>query len=177
MNNIDGVLSDAENLKNSLDKSAYDYTSSNIDTSWEGLSGYDSDSSSSQPNPKDYDLIERAIDNIEHKISNLKNTADDTFSTWSERNSAPADEIGAVADEINLQEQAYNKYIELANSTGLSDYYKDLIMNGDIDVITVEDEGLQEQIDKFINSISSLQCLHKSQVYIVAFCRLFVDLK
>jgi hypothetical protein len=39
--------------------------------------------------------------------------------------------------------------MELANSVGLSDYYKNLIMNGAMDVITVTDEDLQDKIDKF----------------------------
>ena len=130
-----------------IDLSAYDQVSSNIDLSYNGLS--DKSDSSDKSNTKSYDLIERAIDKVERKISKLSDTADDTFSTWSERNSALADEIDSVTEKINLQEQAYNKYMQLANSVGLDDYYKDLIKNGAIDVIEISDENLQKQIDAF----------------------------
>lgn len=82
-------------------------------------------------------------------ISNLDTAVSDTYTSWSDRNSALSNELSAVADEISLQQQAYEKYMDLANSVGLDEYYQDLIKNGAIDVITVDDENLQDQIDKF----------------------------
>ena len=111
-------------------------------------SGSDSDSSD-KDNSKDYDLIERKIKKLESAISALDSTVSDTYTSWSDRNSALADELSSVSDEIALQQQAYEKYMDLANSVGLDGYYQDLIKNGAIDVITVDDENLQDQIDKF----------------------------
>lgn len=157
LDNIDKVLADAENAKNSLGNAAYDYISSSIDLSWEGLgsdsssssgSGSDSDSSD-KDNSKDYDLIERKIKKLESAISALDTAVSDTYASWGNRNSALADELSSVSDEISLQQQAYEKYMDLADSVGLDGYYEDLIKNGAIDVITVDDESLQDQIDKF----------------------------
>lgn len=111
-------------------------------------SGSGSDSSD-KDDSKDYDLIERKIKKLESAISNLDTAVSDTYTSWSDRNSALADELSSVSDEIALQQQAYQKYMDLADSVGLDGYYEDLIKNGAIDVITVDDENLQDQIDKF----------------------------
>ena len=113
-------------------------------------SGSDSGSDSSdKDNSKDYDLIERKIKKLESAISALDTAVSDTYTSWGNRNSALADELSSVSDEIALQQQAYEKYMDLANSVGLDGYYEDLIKNGAMDVITVDDENLQDQIDKF----------------------------
>lgn len=123
-----------------------DWNDLGTDSSSSSDSGSDS---SSTTNPKDYDLIERKIKKLESAISNLDTAVSDTYTSWSDRNSALSNELSAVADEISLQQQAYEKYMDLANSVGLDEYYQDLIKNGAIDVITVDDENLQDQIDKF----------------------------
>lgn len=113
-------------------------------------SGSDSGSDSSdKDNSKDYDLIERKIKKLESAISALDTAVSDTYTSWGNRNSALADELSSVSDEIALQQQAYQRYMDLADSVGLDEYYQDLIKNGAIDVITVDDENLQDQIDKF----------------------------
>lgn len=113
-------------------------------------SGSDSGSDSSdKDNSKDYDLIERKIKKLESAISALDTAVSDTYTSWGNRNSALVDELSSVSDEIALQQQAYQRYMDLANSVGLDGYYEDLIKNGEMDVITVDDENLQDQIDKF----------------------------
>lgn len=113
-------------------------------------SGSDSGSDSSdKDNSKDYDLIERKIKKLESAISALDTAVSDTYTSWGNRNSALADELSSVSDEIALQQQAYQRYMDLADSVGLDGYYEDLIKNGAMDVVTVDDENLQDQIDKF----------------------------
>ena len=123
-----------------------DWNDLGTDSSSSSGSGSDS---SDKDNSKDYDLIERKIKKLESAISNLDTAVSDTYTSWSDRNSALSNELSTVADEISLQQQAYEKYMDLANSVGLDEYYQDLIKNGAIDVITVDDENLQDQIDKF----------------------------
>lgn len=125
-----------------------DWNDLGTDSSSSSGSGSGSDSSD-KDNSKDYDLIERKIKKLESAISALDTAVSDTYTSWSDRNSALADELSSVSDEISLQQQAYQKYMDLANSVGLDGYYQDLIKNGAIDVITVDDESLQDQIDKF----------------------------
>lgn len=113
-------------------------------------SGSDSGSDSSdKDNSKDYDLIERKIKKLESAISALDTAVSDTYTSWGNRNSALADELSSVSDEIALQQQAYQRYMDSADSVGLDGYYEDLIKNGAMDVVTVDDENLQDQIDKF----------------------------
>lgn len=123
-----------------------DWNDLGTDSSSSSNSGSDS---SDKDNSKDYDLIERKIKKLESAISNLDTAVSDTYTSWGDRNSALADELSSVSDEIALQQQAYQKYMDLADSVGLDGYYEDLIKNGAIDVITVDDENLQDQIDKF----------------------------
>lgn len=155
-NKIQAAIKVANQAVSDLQGAAYDKIESSVGgLDWNDL-GTDSSSSSdsgsdssSTPNPKDYDLIERKIKKLESAISNLDTAVSDTYTSWSDRNSALSNELSAVADEISLQQQAYEKYMDLANSVGLDEYYQDLIKNGAIDVITVDDENLQDQIDKF----------------------------
>lgn len=153
---IQAAIKVANQAVSDLQGAAYDKIESSVGgLDWNDLgadssssSGSGSDSSSTT-NPKDYDLIERKIKKLESAISNLDTAVSDTYTSWSDRNSALSNELSAVADEISLQQQAYEKYMDLANSVGLDEYYQDLIKNGAIDVITVDDENLQDQIDKF----------------------------
>ena len=125
-----------------------DWNDLGTDSSSSSGSGSGSDSSD-KDNSKDYDLIERKIKKLETAISALDSTVSDTYTSWGNRNSALADELSSVSDEIALQQQAYQRYMDLADSVGLDGYYEDLIKNGEMDVITVDDENLQDQIDKF----------------------------
>ena len=155
-NKIQAAIKVANQAVSDLQGAAYDKIESSVGgLDWNDL-GADSSSSSdsgsdssSTTNPKDYDLIERKIKKLESAISNLDTAVSDTYTSWSDRNSALADELSSVSDEIELQQQAYQKYMDLAESVGLDGYYEDLIKNGAIDVITVDDENLQDQIDKF----------------------------
>ena len=58
-------------------------------------------------------------------------------------------QISSVTQEINLQEQAYNKYMSLANSVGLAEPYASLVRNGTMDISTITNETLAEQIKQY----------------------------
>lgn len=155
-NKIQAAIKVANQAVSDLQGAAYDKIESSVGgLDWDDL-GSDSSSSSGsgsdssdKDNSKDYDLIERKIKKLETAISALDSTVSDTYTTWGNRNSTLADELSSVSDEIALQQQAYQKYMDLADSVGLDGYYEDLIKNGAIDIITVDDENLQDQIDKF----------------------------
>ena len=95
------------------------------------------------------DWIEVAIERIERLISNLDKTASAAYKNWSDRNKALASEIGLVGEEIKLQEAAYERYIQEAESVGLSDHYKKLVQDGAIDIETITNEDLKEKIDQY----------------------------
>ena len=135
----------AENFKNTLklDLSTIstDFTSS--------FSPDTSSSSSSDKSPETFDWVETKLNNLTEALEKLKTKASDTYSTWSTRNTALQQAIAKTHESINLQAQAYQTYMNKANSVGLSDYYKRLIQNGAMDISTISDENLAEKISDY----------------------------
>lgn len=95
------------------------------------------------------DWIEVAIDRIERAIDKLDLKANSIYKTWSERNTALTDQISKVGDEIELQQKAYDRYLQEANSVGLSESYASKVRDGTIDIETITDEDLKEKIDQY----------------------------
>lgn len=162
------ALSDVKKLLTQIQNGAYNLNASNFYAKYGGgsatqsavdkgsksgsksPSGSNSGSGSSkEETPKDYNLIEIAIDRVSRAITNLGKTVSATYKNWSTRNNALAQEMSAVSSEIGIQQQAYNKYMQLANSVGLPENYASLIRNGAIGEITVTDKDLQGKIDKY----------------------------
>lgn len=107
--------------------------------------------SEKEPTKKDYDWIETLISRINRQVSNLGKTVSATYKTWSTRNNALAQELGSVNQQISAEQQAYNKYMQLANSVGLPEGYASLVRNGTIDVSTIQDNDLNDKIEKYQN--------------------------
>ena len=96
-----------------------------------------------------FDWIEIAIDRIKRAIDTLDKKASSTYRSWSERNENLVNEMSKTSDEIKLQESAYNRYIEQANSVGLSPEWMEKVKNGLVDIDTITDETLADQIKDF----------------------------
>lgn len=107
--------------------------------------------SEKEPTKKDYDWIETLISRINRQVSNLGKTVSATYKTWSTRNNALAQELGLVNQQISAEQQAYNKYMQLANSVGLPEGYASLVRNGTINVSTIQDDDLNDKIEKYQN--------------------------
>lgn len=97
------------------------------------------------------DWIEIAIDRLERAIDTLDLKASSTYRSWSERNQNLSSEISRVTDEINLQQQGYNRYLQQANSVGLSSDWATKVQNGLVDISTVTDEDLADKISEYQN--------------------------
>lgn len=112
-----------------------------------------SNSSSSTDNAKEFeealDWIEIKIDRIERKIKNLERVAGSAFETYANRSKALAEQMGEVSNEITVQQQAYERYLQQANSISLSEDYKSQVQNGTIDISTITDEDLKKNIDEY----------------------------
>lgn len=131
---------------NALQNIAIDTTWGGIDTSWKGLSGYDSSSKDTKETAEKLNWIERLINKISTAYSRLKNIVSDTTTTWLNRNNALADSMSTLADEINAQSQAYEYYMNAFNSYGLDDYYKNQIADGSISIDVIYDDDLKDAI-------------------------------
>lgn len=100
-----------------------------------------------------YDWIETLIDNISKRIEELQKKADNAL-RWQTKNKLQDTVYDQLTEKINTLEQAYNRYIEEANKSGLSADIIEKIQNGLIDIdkiITTGDanEVLVEQISNY----------------------------
>jgi TP901 family phage tail tape measure protein len=143
-NNIDSVWNTAEKMKNAIDDAAYNQINASIDTSWQGLGG--SDSSSSSQTVEKLNWIERLINKISTAYSRLKNIVSDTTTTWLKRNNALSDSMSTLSSEINAQKQAYEYYMNAFNSYNLDGYWKDQIADGSISIDVIYDDDLKDAI-------------------------------
>lgn len=139
--------------KSSSKSSSSSSGSSSSRSSNRSSSSKSSSSSSSSSSEKDFeetfDWIEIAIKRISEAIDRVKVKAESTFKTLTKRNSAAADEISLITQQINTQNQAYTRYMQQANSVGLSSDWMDKVKNGTIDISTITDEDLSDKIKDF----------------------------
>ena len=105
-------------------------------------------SSSSDEEPEVIDWIETAIDRIERAIDKLKKTAESTYKSLKNRSAAASEEISKVNDELSLQKEAYDRYIQQADSVGLSSDLVEMVQNGTIDISEYDSET-SELIDDY----------------------------
>lgn len=147
-----------------------------------------SSSSSSSSTEKDFeetfDWIEIAINRISEAIDRVKVKAESAFKTLAKRNSAAADEISLITQQINTQNQAYTRYMQQANSVGLSSDWMDKVKNGTIDISTITDEDLSDKIkdfqdfyEKAIEAKDAVADLHEeiAQLYADRFSNISTD--
>ena len=95
------------------------------------------------------DYIEMKIDRIERQIKNLERVAGSAYNTFAKRNTALRNQISSITEEISTQQAGYDRYIQQANSVSLSENYKNQVRNGAIDISTITDEGLAENIKEY----------------------------
>ena len=99
--------------------------------------------------PDYMDWIEVLIDRIERTIDRIARVAESAFKNFTTRSSATFDQMDRVNEEIELQQQAYDRYLEQAYSVGLSEELSKLAINGAID-ISLYDEATQKKIDQYL---------------------------
>lgn len=98
-----------------------------------------------------FDWIEVAIDRIQRAIDKLDQKANNVYKSWTDRNSALTSEISKIKDEVELQQKAYNRYLQEANKVGLSSSWAEKIREGKVDIETIKDEALAEKIKNYQN--------------------------
>ena len=96
-----------------------------------------------------FDWLEIKIQRCEEEIQRLDKTVSATYKNWSSRNNAIGSEIDKLREKIALQAQAYEIYMAKANSIPLADAYKQLVMNGGLNIEEIADENLKKLINDF----------------------------
>jgi hypothetical protein len=170
--NIENILNKANEMKDKLDKGAYEQVKSSIDFDWNTVGKDPSSSGSSSSSDKsqtkqDFNWVERLLSKISKAYNRLKNKVADTTRTWLNRNNALSDSMETLLSEINAQSDAYDFYMDRFNSYDLDGYYKDQIANGSFNIETVYDEDLKDAIsdcqdlyDKAQDAADSVQSLN-----------------
>lgn len=95
------------------------------------------------------DWIEVIINRTERAIDKLSKTAGNTYELFTTRNNALSQQISKTTEEINLQQRAYDRYIQQANSVGLSEDWAAKARNGLVDIEDITDENLKSLIDDY----------------------------
>lgn len=132
---------------NSSASSSYNSSPSNNNTN---TSNTNSDTSSKAEETKEtLDWIETELDRIKRNIDLVDKTASSTYKNWSKRNEALASELSQVSNELNVQQQAYDRYIQQANSVGLSEDWASKVRDGRIDIETITDSDLKDKISDY----------------------------
>lgn len=124
------------------------------------------------------DWIEVKISRLEREISNLDKVAGNAFQKYTTRAKAIEKNIQNVHNELSAARAGYMRYLQEAESIPLSDYYKELVRKGAIDIETIQDEELSEAIksytewyEKCLEMQDKLQdlCMQISDLYQEAF--------
>lgn len=116
-----------------------------------GSSGGDSVGSSnyqSQSDPEKVDWIAVAINRIQRVIADLQQVATSGFKKLSARLNASREEINEVTHEIDIMTKGYERYIQEANSVGLSEDLAAKVREGTID-INAYDESTRKLISEY----------------------------
>lgn len=95
-----------------------------------------------------HDWIEVLIDRIERGIKSLKTTAESAFKALRPKMDATNEEIKELNREVSVQTEAYKKYMQQADSVGLSADLAAKVKDGTID-ISEYDEDTKKLIDEF----------------------------
>ena len=140
-------------------------SSSGVRSSGSKSSGSNSNSNSNankeaEKSEQTLDWIETALNRVERAISRLDKTATSTYKNWTKRGTALNDQISQTRREIDLQNQAYNRYIQQANSVGLDAGYAAKVRDGTIDIEKITNEDLNNKIQDYQNWYNkALDCL------------------
>lgn len=96
-----------------------------------------------------FDFIETRIDRLESKISKFQKRAEDAKRSFSSRIYNYKKEISTLFSELKTQNKAYDRYMQKANSVGLSEEWKKKVRKGAISIKDVKDDALKEQIESY----------------------------
>lgn len=107
-------------------------------------------SSKSESDTEAFDWIEVAIKRIEDAIKRLTSAATSAYKSLKSKLGFTVDQIALVNEELELQEKAYTRYMEQANSVGLSLDLAKLVQTGAVD-ISEYDKETQELIKDYQN--------------------------
>lgn len=97
------------------------------------------------------DWIEVLIKRTERQIDILNRVSENASETYGSRNNAISGQLNWLNTEISYQQQGAARYIQQANSVGLSQDWAAKVRNGKIDIEDITDEDLKQKISDYQN--------------------------
>lgn len=98
-----------------------------------------------------FDQIEILLDRMDRTLQQLTDSIETYSYDLSKQSSVSDQAMNQIRNNLTTLQQAYNRYIQEANSVGLSDSWKKRVENGSIDITTITDESLMDQIKDYQN--------------------------
>ena len=92
---------------------------------------------------------EKLVNRVSSALDKLKDKVSNTYIGWSARNHSLSKAMEKTKEAINVQQQAYEQYMQKAASVGLSQEYVHKIQNGSLDIETITDESLADRIKEY----------------------------
>lgn len=126
-----------------------------------------SGSGSSGDERKLFDWIEVAVKRLSDAISKLKDVTSSAYKSLKTKLGAAADAITLVNEQIAVQQQAYDRYMQEAESVGLSDELKLKVQTGEIDLSEYDSDTqdlikeYQDLYEKALDSADAVEELHE----------------
>ena len=96
-----------------------------------------------------FDQIEILLDRMDRSLQRLTDSIETYSYDLSKQSSVSDQAMNQIRNNLATLQQAYNRYIQEANNVGLSDDWKRRVENGAIDVTTLTDENLADQISEY----------------------------
>ena len=102
----------------------------------------------SMADPQKVDWVAVRINRLQRTIADLEKVASSGFKKLDTRLRAARDQIAKTTDEIEVMERAYDRYIQEANSVGLSESIAANVREGTIDINSYDDDT-RKKIDEY----------------------------
>ena len=115
----------------------------------DGSGGGGGADSQSQSNPQKIDWIAVKLNRIQRAVSDLEKVASSGLKKLTTRIDAARDEAEKLEEEIDTAQRGYDRYIQEAESVGLSSDLAEKVRNGTIDIEEFEDEEIRQQISEY----------------------------
>ena len=123
--------------------------------------------SESRSNPQKIDWIAVRLNRIQRAVQDLDKVASSGLKKLSTRLDSAKKEVSKLNEEISTAQQGYNRYIQEANSVGLSSDLAERVRNGTIDINSYDDDTrqkiqeYQEWYEKALDCSSAVEDLNQ----------------
>lgn len=95
------------------------------------------------------DEIEILLDRMEKSFERLTDSIETYSYDLSKQSEVSTQAMNQIRTNLGTLQQAYNRYIQEANSVGLDESWKQKVQNGAVNIETIQSEDLKKSIDEY----------------------------